>query len=190
MQPSLPSKPLNARFSSLHPSLQPIPAKASGPPAVHQLFMFVRFLSLTLLSGFVGMQLTKMSVDTWYPTLSKPDFNPPDAWFAPVWTTLYVLMAIAMWSVWRQSFSIRQVRRPFSLWLFQLILNIVWSGMFFGLHQVGGALLSMMVLWAFMLPTLRTFFEHSKLAGMLMLPYAGWITFALVLNASIYYLNR
>jgi len=129
--------------------------------------------------------------DTFLQTLDKPFFQPPDWLFAPVWTVLYALMATAMWLVATKLSSPRRERtRARSAFLVQLGLNALWTPLFFGAHEVGLALLLLLVLNVVVIITIRRFYRVDRTAARLMLPYLAWIGFATVLNASLWWLNR
>jgi benzodiazapine receptor len=142
------------------------------------------------LAGVIGGIFTASSVDTWYTTLTKPAFNPPNWLFSPVWITLYVLMGVALFLVWRQGLQTEGVRN--ALWIFglQLGLNTLWSILFFGLKMPLLAFIEIVVLWSLILITLLKFKKISKLAGLLLVPYLLWVSFAAVLNFFLWYLNR
>lgn len=141
------------------------------------------FLVLTLGGGLVIGTLT--GPDQWFAALQKPAFNPPNWVFAPVWSTLYVLIAIAGWRWWeRDSRSV-----PMALWWLQLVLNFAWTPIFFSLHAIGAALLVIVGLLAVILIFVATSWRRDRAAAMLFLPYAAWVAFAAVLNAAIYQLN-
>lgn len=143
-------------------------------------------LAVSALSGWA----TSTSVETWYPTLEKPSFNPPDAVFAPVWTVLYLMMATAAWLIWRRRGACPAgVRRALALFGLQLALNLTWSVMFFGLRQIGWGLVDIVLLWAAIAATTVAFWRVERLAGLLMLPYLAWVGFAGVLNLAIWRLN-
>jgi translocator protein len=148
----------------------------------------VVFLAICLGAGGLGAIATTPEIDGWYRTLAKPAWNPPDRVFGPVWTALFVLMAIAGWLVWQKE---RSVPRSTALKLFglQLTLNVVWSWIFFALHEPGWAAIEIVGLWAAILATLILFIRQSRLAGALLLPYLAWVTFAAGLNFEIWRLN-
>jgi tryptophan-rich sensory protein len=122
----------------------------------------------------------------WYLALNKPSWNPPPWLFAPVWTGLYLGMALAAWLVWKQGDQPRALRRYFV----QLALNALWTPVFFGAHQAGAALVVIMALWLAIVLTLRAFWAVDRLAGWLLLPYLMWVSFATFLNFTIWRLNR
>ena len=137
----------------------------------------------------VGGILTSSSVSTWYQTLQKPSFNPPSWVFGPVWTVLYGMMAVAVWLAWRGAGS-GEARLPLALFAVQLILNVAWSALFFGLRQPGWALLEICLLWVAIGASLVSFVRISPVAGWLMAPYLLWVSFAAILNLSLWLLNR
>jgi benzodiazapine receptor len=150
------------------------------------LLALMGFLALCLGAGGLGGWSTAQSVGSWYPTLVKPPFNPPAWIFGPVWTTLYVFMGVAAWRVWRKA----GWGTPLTLFAIQLALNSLWSFLFFGLRSPGLALLDIVPLLAFILLTWRAFRPIDRPAAALLVPYAAWVSFALLLNASIWWLNR
>ena len=149
----------------------------------------VLVVAICLAIGGLGGALTAGSVGTWYPTLVKPAWNPPNAVFGPVWTTLYVMMAIAYWLVWRTR-DHRQIRRATSLFGLQLILNLAWSALFFGLQRPDLALADILLLLAAVAMTASEFRRHSRFAALLLAPYILWVAYATSLNAAIVWLNR
>jgi translocator protein len=124
----------------------------------------------------------------WYARLQKPAWNPPNWIFAPVWSALYVLMAVAAWLVWRRGGWACQ-RKPLLLFLLQLVLNGLWSPLFFGLHLPGLALVDLLLLWVALLLALVAFWRARRPAGILLLPYLGWVSFAGRLNFALWRLN-
>ncbi len=124
----------------------------------------------------------------WYAHLAKPSWTPPGALFGPVWTLLYAMMAVAAWIVWIRS-SHRLNTAPLRLFAVQLVLNAVWSPLFFGLHSVLLGAVDIVLLFAVLLVTLRAFFKVSSVAGWLLVPYQLWITFAAALNLEVLRLN-
>jgi tryptophan-rich sensory protein len=124
----------------------------------------------------------------WFAQLNKPSWNPPSWIFAPVWMTLYVMMAIAAWLVWRKGGFAFQ-RMALSLFLVQWFFNILWSPIFFGLHSPGLALVDMILLWFSVLATLIAFWKATPLAGALLVPYQLWLTFAFIINLTLVRIN-
>ena len=149
----------------------------------------VAWVALSLLSGVIGGVATASSVDTWYRTLDRPPWAPPDFLFGPVWTLLYVSMGVAAWIVWRRRGE-REVAG--ALWLFgaQLALNAAWSLVFFGLQAPGAAALEIVVLAAAIVATIAAFARISRGAAWLLVPYLGWVCFATALNLSVWMRNR
>lgn len=140
-------------------------------------------------AGIVGAIFTTRAIPTWYAALQKPPFTPPDWLFAPAWITLYLLMAISAFLVWRTGLENRQTRTALIVFLVQLILNALWSIAFFGLESPLYGLIVIILLWVAILITIIKFFRISTIAGALMLPYIIWVSFAMVLNGSILMLN-
>ena len=124
----------------------------------------------------------------WYAELTKPAWNPPNWVFGPAWTILYALMAISAWRVWRHGGWALQ-KSALGLFLLQWALNAMWTPLFFGWHQVGWALVEILILLLAILATLRVFWRVDRLAGALLLPYATWVTFAAMLNGAIWLMN-
>ncbi len=145
------------------------------------------FLIITLGVGAVGSVFTAPEIPTWYATLNRPAFAPPNWVFAPVWTALYIVMAVAAWRVWRKTGSQALEMKVFAI---QLALNLGWSIIFFGQHQMGAALIEIVVLNLAILVTAILFFRRDTVAGLLFLPYLGWVLFAAVLNHGFWQLNR
>ena len=136
----------------------------------------------------IGSLLTVPSIGKWYGTLPKPTWTPPNWAFGPIWTTLYLCMAVAAWLAWRQGgFSLATL--PLTLFAVQLVLNVAWSGLFFRLHWVGAAFLEVTLLWIFILATAIAFWPVSRIAAWLLVPYLVWVAIAASLNAAIWRLN-
>jgi len=135
------------------------------------------------LAGIIGSFFTAPAVKTWYPTLIKPSFKPPNWLFAPVWTALFLLMGIAMFLVWKKD------KKGLKIFFAQLFFNILWSIMFFGLKSPSLGFIVIVVLWILILATIIRFFKISKPAGWLLIPYILWVSFASILNLAILILN-
>jgi tryptophan-rich sensory protein len=162
------------------------------PPLPLQVIALVFLLALTLGVGALGSAVTLPSIGGWYAGLAKPPFNPPNWVFGPVWTLLYIVMAVAAWLAWRASPGtslLRGARTAFLLYAIQLVLNLLWSVLFFGLRSPGAAVIELPVLIAAVAATALAFRHHSRPAAWLMAPYLAWLTYALVLNVSIWELN-
>ena len=125
----------------------------------------------------------------WYDGLRKPSFNPPGWVFGPVWTLLYAMMGTSAWLVWRRQ-GFKGARGALGLFLLQLALNAAWTPLFFGLQRPGAALVVIVLLWACIALTVVAFRKHSARAAALLLPYLAWVSFASILNASLWWLNR
>ncbi len=141
------------------------------------------------LAGIIGSVFTTPSIAGWYAGIVKPVLNPPAWVFGPVWTTLFALMGIAAFLVWKKGLDRKDVKIALSIFIGQLVLNTLWSIIFFGLHSPGGALIEIMFLWLAILATIIAFAKISKPAACLLLPYIIWVSFAGYLNYSIWQLN-
>jgi len=155
-------------------------------------FQFVPFLIsllITLIIGFVASLFTRPQITTWYSTLNKPSFNPPDWLFAPVWTAIYIMIAIAAYLVWQQRNHSKTYKITAAIYFIQLAFNFSWSIVFFGLHGILPALFVILLLWVSIILNIRWFKKYSKAAAWLLAPYLLWVSFASILNLSIYLLN-
>ena len=140
-------------------------------------------------AGGIGAIFTTPAISKWYAGLKKPRFTPPNWLFGPVWITLYLLMGIAVFLVWRQGLAQDQVRIAFVIFWIQLVLNILWSVVFFGLRAPFGGVLTIILLWLVILATIILFFQVSAVAGGLLIPYIIWVSIAANLNFQIWRLN-
>ena len=140
------------------------------------------------LAGIIGSVFTTLQIPAWYATLIKPSFQPPSWLFGPVWISLYTLMGVAVYLIWKMK---KNKERTQALWLFgiQLFLNAIWSPIFFGWHQLGLALVVIIFMWVFILVTILRFYKLNKVASYLLIPYLLWVSFASVLNYGIFILN-
>ena len=146
------------------------------------------FLALSFTASAIGGLFTYPAIPGWYQGLEKPSWTPPDAVFGPVWTVLYILMAVAAWLVWKRGGWTAQ-RGPLTLWGVQLVLNSLWSILFFGMRNPALGLMEIVILWLAILTTLIAFWKVSRLAGGLLVPYLAWVSYASALNYSIFRLN-
>jgi tryptophan-rich sensory protein len=147
-------------------------------------------ISITELTGAIGSIFTFPSIESWYTTLVRPELSPPNWVFGPVWTTLFVLMGIAAFLVWKKGLNRKDVR--IALWVFvgQLILNMMWSIIFFNLQSPFWAFMDLIVLWLAIVSTMTLFSKISRPALWLLVPYILWVSFAGYLNYMIWILNR
>jgi len=141
------------------------------------------------LAGFIGSVFTFSSIPTWYAALEKPFFNPPNWVFSPVWITLFVLMGVSLYLVWSKGVKAEGVKTALTLFGVQLALNALWSIIFFGLKSPLYAFIEIVILWAVILVTILKFYRISKTASYLLIPYIAWVSFAAVLNFSIFLMN-
>ena len=140
-------------------------------------------------AGLIGSLVTMTAIPTWYATLEKPPFTPPNWLFAPAWITLYLLMGISAFIIWRRGLESRRIKVALLVFLIQLDLNALWSVTFFGLQSPLYGVIVIAVLWIAILFTMLRFFKISTVAGALLLPYILWVSFAAALNVSIWVLN-
>lgn len=141
------------------------------------------------LIGIAATPFTFSSIPTWYATLNKPSFSPPNWIFGPVWTTLYFLMGVSLYLVWSKGLGARGVRNSLYFFAAQLFFNFLWSILFFGLHSPILALVDIVLLWIFIVLTIKKFTRIDQLAAFLLIPYLLWVSFATLLNLSIAILN-
>jgi len=141
------------------------------------------------IAGGVGAILVAPNITGWYSTLVKPALNPPSFLFGPVWTTLYLLMGIAVFIVWKKGFERKDVKGAIKIFIAQLFLNAIWSPIFFGSQNIGLGLFDITALWISIVAVIVVFYKISKAAAWLLVPYLLWVSFALYLNLMIWRLN-
>ncbi len=144
---------------------------------------------ICLSAGAIGSIFTISQVNSWYLTLNKPFFNPPSWVFSPVWTTLFILMGISLYIVWNKGIERRNVKKALYIFGIQLILNVSWSAVFFGMENLLGGLIVIILLWIAIFITIIRFKKISKPAAYLLIPYIAWVTFAGLLNLVIWIIN-
>jgi translocator protein len=150
-------------------------------------FKLISSIVICQFAGILGSFFTVSSISTWYVTLNKPFFNPPNWIFGPVWITLYLLMGISLYLIWHNNTN--DSKPAWVVFFIQLGLNALWSLLFFGLKSPLLAFIEITFLWLFIVLTILFFYPHSKTASYLLIPYLLWVSFASVLNFSIFYLN-
>ena len=153
------------------------------------IFKLIVSLVLPLGIGTIAGIFTSDAIPEWYETLKQPSFNPPNWVFGPVWTTLYFLMGISFFLIWKQNVS-KERNRSILVFMIQLVLNFCWSFLFFYYHQIGLALVEIILLWLSILSMILLFYRIKPLAAYINIPYLLWVTFATILNAAYYFLNR
>ena len=168
-----------------HSIIQSSPKR--GSIVVHAIGLVVSIV-VCFSAGFLGSMATNGSVDNWYVEINKPEWNPPNWIFAPVWSTLFLMMAVAVWLVWKQA-GFGKSRFALGAFAVQLVLNALWSVVFFGMKETGWACVEIAMLWAAIVVTTCLFYRHSKLAAGLMIPYLMWVSFASFLNFTIWQMN-
>jgi len=147
-------------------------------------------IAICLLAGVLGSVFTTPAIPTWYATLIKPSFAPPNCVFFPVWTTLFIMMGISLFLVWQKGLDNGKVKIALSIFGVQLILNVLWSAVFFGLKSPLAGLIVISILWIFILFTILVFMKVSRTAALLLIPYILWVSFAAVINFFIWRLNN
>ena len=140
---------------------------------------------ITSLASVIGGFTTASFKEPWYSEIILPSFNPPSWVFAPVWTTLYIMMSIAIWKIWINSFDTKILK----LYLIHLFFNGTWSIVFFGFHQIGLALINLVIILIFIILLMKKYLKIDKISLYLMIPYLLWSSYALILNSSIFLLN-
>ncbi|MDQ5928028.1 MAG: hypothetical protein QG633_466 [Patescibacteria group bacterium] len=144
---------------------------------------------VTQLAGIIGSLFTFSAIPTWYATLTKPELNPPSWVFGPVWTTLYLLMGVSAFLIWQKGWARKDVKIALSVYGVQLVLNALWSIVFFGMQNPGLALVNIALLFVSIVATMVLFYKISRPAMYLLIPYILWVSFASYLNYAIYALN-
>ena len=145
----------------------------------------VLILSITFIASGIGGFITATFKEPWYSQIVLPSFNPPSWVFGPVWTTLYILMSVAIWRIWIHYYDSKILK----LYFLHLFFNMIWSVIFFGFHQIGLALLDLLVILIFIVLLMKIYFVKDKISFALMIPYFVWSFYALILNYNIFILN-
>ena len=145
----------------------------------------VLILSITFIASGIGGFITATFKEPWYSQIVLPSFNPPSWVFGPVWTTLYILMSVAIWRIWIHYYD----NKILKLYFLHLFFNMIWSVIFFGFHQIGLALLDLLVILIFIVLLMKIYFVKDKISFALMIPYFAWSFYALILNYNIFILN-
>ena len=160
------------------------------------IYKLIISIAICELAGIIGSFFTVSSVSTWYVDLQKPVLNPPSWVFGPVWITLYALMGVALFLIWKQHSNILENVRMLQIWkigivvfFIQLFLNALWSILFFGMQNPLFSLIEIVILWIAILLTIIVFYRISKPASYLLMPYILWVSFAMYLNYAIWVLN-
>jgi translocator protein len=147
-------------------------------------------IAIPLAIGAIGSYFTIAEINGWYTTIQKPSFNPPNGVFGPVWTILYILLGIALFLVWKSTAAASIKQYAIALFIIQLLANFFWSILFFNQHQIGWALVDIVFLWLSILFTIFAFAKINTLSAWLLVPYISWVSFAMILNYSIWVLNK
>lgn len=153
------------------------------------LLILLIFVIVCELAGILATPFTINAIPSWYSTLNKPPFSPPNFVFGPVWTILYMLMGLSAFLVWQKGVKKEKVKNALRLFALQLFLNFIWSILFFGLRSPLLGLIDILILWGLILITIIKFHRVSRTAAYLLIPYILWVSFATILNLSILLLN-
>lgn len=156
---------------------------------LNSFFKLIIAILVSECAGIIGSVFTVSAIPAWYAALEKPALNPPSSVFGPVWTILYLLMGIAAFLIWNKGLGRPDVRRALKVFGFQLVLNALWSIVFFGLQSPGWAFVNIILMWLAIVWTMIHFYKISKPAMWLLVPYILWVSFASYLNYSIWILN-
>lgn len=157
--------------------------------SLKEVLKLIASIIVVFIAGAIGNFFTLSEITTWYTTLTKPTWTPPNWVFGPVWTTLYILMGIALYLVWSSGLDRKDVKIAIVVFFVQLILNTLWSLVFFGMHSLFGGLVTIVILWIAILVNIILFYRISKSAGLLLVPYIIWVSIASYLTYSVYLLN-
>jgi tryptophan-rich sensory protein len=157
---------------------------------VNRFLKYVISIGISLFVGGLGSIFTISSIPVWYATLNKPSFSPPNWLFGPVWTILYILMGISVALVWEKGLKTKKVRDAIYLFIIQLIFNAIWTPIFFGARNIFLGLIVIILMWIFILKIILAFGKINKTASYLLYPYITWVSFATILNFSVWILNR
>ena len=155
-----------------------------------KLLKLITSIMVCLLAGALGTIFTISSIPTWYMHLNRPFFSPPNWIFAPVWTTLYILMGISFYLIWIKGFKTKKVRDAVTVFIIQLALNAIWTPVFFGYKNILFALVIIIAMWIYIIKTIQAFLKIDKTAAYLLYPYLAWVSFATILNFSVWILNK
>jgi tryptophan-rich sensory protein len=152
--------------------------------------LLLGFIFLCQAAGILGALFTTPAIPTWYAGLIKPTFSPPNWLFGPAWTLLYTLMGISLYLVYQKGLKDKFVKNSFVLFLFHLVINSLWSIIFFGAKQTGLAFIVIVLMWGLIATLIHRFRKINMVAAWLLIPYLGWVSFASVLNFAVWWLNR
>lgn len=152
---------------------------------------FIIAIAAPLAIGALGSYFTISEIKSWYQTINKPSFNPPNYVFGPVWTILYILLGISFFFIWQNNTATSKLKTTaIALFIAQLVLNFLWSVLFFNQHQIGWALVDIVLLWLSILLMIKSFAKINTKSAWLLVPYISWVSFAMYLNYSIWVLNK
>ena len=153
------------------------------------IFKLIASLIIPFIAAGIGSLFTSQTVSTWYETLQRPVFSPPNWIFSPVWTILFLMMGLSLYLVWKKGIKTKKAKTAITFFGIQLGLNALWSILFFGLQSPSLAFMEIIVLWFAILGTIVSFYKISRKAAYLLIPYILWVSFAIILNFAIVILN-
>ena len=180
----------NKQTTSNEREIEPVPSADSNTlSGATSIFALAVCVVVCFSASAVGSFLAFDSVGTWYREIEKPFWTPPSWVFGPVWTALYLMMALAAWRIWRR-YGLRNARISLGMFALQLIFNALWTPLFFGLHSPSLAFIDIIILWVLIIATTILFSKRDRIATILMIPYLLWTSFALALNGAIAWMNR
>lgn len=156
---------------------------------IKHILQIIAFVAICQAAGIVGALFTVDAIPSWYNTLNQPSFRPPNWIFGPMWTTLYVLMGVAAWKIWRKRKENIHANFAVKLFFIHLFFNAIWSIIFFGYHQIGIALIDIIIVFGMIIWLMAKFWKIDHLATYLLIPYLIWVGFAIALNAAIFMIN-
>ncbi len=168
---------------------EPVLMEYAGPGKSHSYGKLIAAVLLCLIVGSMGSLVTMTGSGSWYASLEKPAFTPPNWVFGPVWTMLFILMGIALYLIWQSGTERREVQIALAVFAIQFALNILWSFLFFGMESPILGLVDIVLLWIMIAVTIVLFYQIRKIAAYLLIPYLVWVSIATALNYSIYILN-
>ena len=157
--------------------------------SVREIPKLIASILVVFLAGAVGTIYTLKEITTWYVSLIKPSWTPPNWAFGPIWSTLYVLMGISLFLIWREGLERKDVKIAILVFAIQLLINVVWSITFFATHNIFGGLVMVIILWISILINILVFYRISKPAAIILIPYLIWVTIAGYLNYTVFLLN-
>jgi tryptophan-rich sensory protein len=172
-----------------NPNIKMVKIMSDESFSLRELPKLIISILIVFVAGSIGTLATTSELTTWYAALAKPNWTPPNWVFGPIWSTLYILMGIALFMVWKQGLERDDVKFAILIFAVQLVLNTLWSLVFFGMHAIFGGFILILILWIAIFANIIVFYIITKPAGLLLIPYLLWVSIASYLNYSVYLLN-